>query len=348
MSKWQGVYDNAKSIDSIKSMNQYQIDFTESYDDSDIVPSDFSVLTYNIWGLSINSDLQRLFSLRKHMLESTIRNCNADFICLQEMSDFSYDQLKDLIHEYKYASEKPYVKQISRKRNADVYFMSKYKPSNITVYGLPGILCYNNSMIVAEYQNLVIFNVYLQSGTKKSPGQSESWQQFSECRLHLLSVIYNIVSTYNNKNIVICGDFNFDLDGALDEWPELKIINTLKSDGFIDTFKFINPHQNGYTEDTDHNFLRWNLKLIDKKYKFDAIFHKFTTPVTIVSSKLIGFDVSYLDAENSKWFMDTFSDANGDYNKLKQVIKSYDGNNLIPINASDHFGVLTVFKSDNK
>ena len=341
-SKWQNVYNNPKNILSI---NDVQIDLIEEYNDGDTVPNEYTILTYNIWGLSIDDNLKKLFSLRKDMLISTILQANSDFVCLQEMSDYSYNELTDVIQQYKYASEKPYIKQISRKRNADIFFMSRFKPSKITIYGLPGILCYFNSMIVVEYINLVIINVYLQSGTKKSPGQANSWKQFSECRSILLQFIYDITKTFDNKNIVLCGDFNFHLDGTVQEWPEINIINKFKLDGFIDTYKYVNPDNDGFTEDTDRNSLRWNLKLIDKKYKFDAIFYKsINQRNNNHSSTLVGFDTSYLNPENSIWFINKMSDACGDFDKLKNVIK-INNDYLIPINASDHFGVLTTIRN---
>lgn len=337
MSKWQGVYDNISN--SPINMNSFNIDFFEEYNDGEEIPNTFSILTYNIWGLSINDNLKKLFSLRKDMIELTIRNSNADLVCIQEMSDYSYNLLSDLVNEYKYASEKPYIKQINRKRNADVYFMSKFKPSKITIYGLPGILCYNNSMCVVEYKNLIVFNLYLQSGTKKSPGQANSWIHFSNCRHSLLQLIYNIIISYqnHNKNIVLCGDFNFDLDGSADEWPEIEIINKLKNYGFIDTFKYINPNIDCFTEDTDKNFLRWNLKLIEKKYKFDAIFYKSIDNSNVIKSSIVGDNVLFLNHQDSDWFINIMSDANGNYNKLKGI----DNCSLIPINPSDHFGILT-------
>jgi exonuclease III len=267
--------------------------------------------------------------VRKDKLEQTISESNADFICLQEMSEYSYYTLKDTIDKYKYVSERPYIKQISRKRNADVYFMSKYKPSKITIYSLFGILGYNNSMLIVEYNNLIIINVYLQSGSKKSPGQLESnlVKRFSECRIKQLNVIYDIIKTYDkqNKNIVLCGDFNFHLDGNLDEWPENEIINKFKNDGFIDTYRDINPLLNGFTEDTDTNMLRYNMKLIDKQYRFDGIFYLLGLKLqdsdlklykNKISSNLIGQNTFYLDVNDSKWFINNikgFRDNMGTY-----------------------------------
>ena len=355
MSKWQNVYNNSDYIDS---NNNVTIDYCEEFIDSDLVPDKYSILTYNIFGLSINDSLKRLLDIRKDKLEQTISESNADFICLQEMSEYSYYTLKDTIDKYKYVSERPYIKQINRKRNADVYFMSKYKPSKITIYSLFGILGYNNSMLIVEYNNLIIINVYLQSGSKKSPGQLESnlVKRFSECRIKQLNVIYDIIKTYDkqNKNIVLCGDFNFHLDGNLDEWPENEIINKFKNDGFIDTYRDINPLLNGFTEDTDTNMLRYNMKLIDKQYRFDGIFYLLGLKLqdsdlklykNKISSNLIGQTTFYLDVNYSKWFINNISDASDCcFDSLKNV-KKINNDYLIPINPSDHYGVLTVFNS---
>ena len=51
---------------------------------------------------------------------------------------------------------------MDRNRGVEVYFLSKYTPKRVAIYGLPGVLNYANSMMVIEYPNLVIFNLYSQ------------------------------------------------------------------------------------------------------------------------------------------------------------------------------------------
>jgi exonuclease III len=321
-----------------------QIDYIQEYTDGEEIPSNFSLLTYNIWGLAKNDNFKKLFNLRKSLLKSTIKNTNADILCLQEMSKFSYEQLDKFISKYKYASEIPYpINESNRNRSVDVYLLSKYKPVKITNYSLPGVLGYYNCMLVIEFKNLIIFNVYLQAGSRSSSGQENYWIHYSRCRNDLLNIISDMYNDkYNDKNIIICGDFNFNLDGQIEEWPEIKQINNLKSNGFIDTFKTVNPDEYGFTEDTDVNVMRWNQKLIEKKYRYDSILYKGEEYNPIIS-KLIGMDVKYLNKKNSSWFLKNMSEMKS-VDQLKLLIKISDNKYLVPINPSDHFGVFTKFK----
>jgi hypothetical protein len=64
-----------------------------------------------------------------------------------------------------------------------------------------------------------------------------------------------------------------------------------------------------------------------------------------ISSDLIGQNTFYLDVNDSKWFINNISDASDCcFDSLKNV-KKINNDYLIPINPSDHYGVLTVFNS---
>jgi len=318
----------------------------------DSVPENFGFLTYNIWGLAVRQNLQTLFKLRKNLLLKTLREVDADIMCFQEMSEFAYGELKDYISTYKFASEVPFpANKVARNRGVEVYFLSRYTPKRLAVYGLPGVLNYENSMLVAEYPNLVIFNIYNQAGSKFSTGQQETWIHYSRCRYDLLNIIYDMVQEkYKDVPIVICGDFNFHLDGKVKDWPEMEIIQKFKRGNFIDTFRSVNGRKAGLTEDTDLNLLRWNQKLIEKKLRFDAILYRGGPMGWLVdSSKVIGQTVERLSPDESQWFYDNVSEAKklGGIQRLKGVEKAGEGF-TIPINASDHFGVLTKFKLSNR
>ena len=114
-----------------------------------------------------------------------------------------------------------------------------------------------------------------------------------------------IKDSYSGKNSIICGDFNFHLDGELKDWPELAMIDRFKADGFIDTFRQVNPDDPGFTEDTDFNAMRWNQKLIEKQYRYDGILFKGAWKPT--GSVLIGRDTECLTPEESEWFIKNMS-----------------------------------------
>jgi len=328
------------------SQETMKLNYTATFDDGEEVPPTFSCLTYNIWGLAKNLKIQRLFQLRKPLLEDTIRKSGADLLCLQEMSAFSYGELEGLIREYKFASEVPYPQGTpvaGRNRQVDVYFLSKYKPSAIHVYGLPGVLGYSNCFMVVEYKNLIVFNLYNQAGSIHSPGQTHKWIHYSRCRYDILQTIWNLIQIkYSEKNVVICGDFNFHLDGSIDEWPEIEMIHTLKANGFIDTFRSVNPGLPGLTEDTDLNLMRWNQKLIEKHLRYDGILFRGAWKPT--SSEVFGTEIRCLTPADSEWFIENMSEAK---EKGLEHLRLCEGGG-IPINPSDHFGVITNFSMPAK
>jgi len=319
-----------------------KLDYEQKNSVHQLVPADFSLLTYNIWGLDKNEDLKRLFRLRKPLLIETLRTAEADMMCLQEMSQTSYGELSTYLDTWHYVSERPYTAtERNRNRSVDTFFVSKYTPKRVANYALPGVLNYFNSMLVVEYSNLVIFNLYIQAGSKSSAGQASKWIHYSRCRADLLHIVYEMIqSLYRDQNVVICGDFNFHLDGVKADWPEMDSLEALQRIRFEDTYRTLYPKDPGYTEDTTKNLMRWNHKLMEKQYRYDAILYKGVSWKP-VSSTLIGLGTHYLSAEDSTWFLDVISDARKQRREgdLRGI---HDG--CIPIQASDHFGVVTRFR----
>ena len=115
------------------------------------------------------------------------------------------------------------------------------------------------------------------------------------------------------------------------------MIHTLKANGFIDTFRSVNPELPGFTEDTDLNHMRWNQKLIEKHYRYDGIL--FRGAWTPTSSEIIGTESACLTPADSQWFIDTMSEAKE--KGLEHLVRCEETG--IPINPSDHFGVITRF-----
>jgi exonuclease III len=340
-----GYTENDLGSSCYFSGDTLKLDYHIEYDDGEPVPDTFSCVTYNIWGLAMKPTLQTLFSKRHDILEKTIRDTNADIICLQEMSAFAYTKLKGFIATFPFASEVPYTAgEAERNRAVDVYLLSKYKPSAISIYGLKGVLEYENSLMVVEYPNLVIFNLYNQAGSRHSPGQEHKWIHYSRCRYDILNTIYDMFMTrYKNKACILCGDFNFDLNESVREWPEMDMINKFKQSGFVDTFRKVHPDAKkypGYTEDTRVNFMRYNQKLIEKRVRYDAILYKPASAHSFIkSSALIGKESACLNVADSKWFIDTIAGS-----KRPEDLRGCIGSPArMSIHPSDHFGVLTKF-----
>jgi exonuclease III len=284
-----------------------KIDYQRSYTRFDSVPDTFSLLTYNIWGLP-KPKLKRLFKLRKPLLLKTLESTEADMFCLQEMSRMAYLELADWINQYAFASEVPFPADTEgRNRSVEVYFVSRYRPKKITVYGI-----------------------------------TKTWIHYSRCRYDIMNMIYDMVP--KRKAAVICGDFNFHLDGTEAEWPEMEMIRRFEHVGFVDTYRKIH-RVGGLTEDTDTNLMRWNQKLMEKKYRYDGILYR-PGNWSVVGSQVIGKDLVYLNEADSEWFYDEVSEAHklGGKSRLRGVRHTRKGMRL-PINASDHFGVLTKFRA---
>jgi len=349
------------------SEKDLKVDYDMEYADGEPVPDTFSCMTYNIWGLAKNDKLKHLFGLRKSFLERTILEADADILCLQEMSQYAYEQMEDsLIAAYPFASEIPYPTS-ARGRAVDTYLLSKFKPSRVTLYGLTGVLGYENALLVVEYPNLVIFNLYSQAGSRHSPGQEHKWIHYSRCRYDIMETIYDMIQRrYKNRSMIICGDFNFDLDGDKAEWPEIEMLERYKAFGFRDTFRIANPDDPGLTEDTDLNPMRWNQKLVEKKYRYDAIFYKPADEDAwgIEDSNVFGLEYECLGYKDSAWFIRHMSEAKPD--ELDRLIKCVGPSASpslstksksssrsrvmripkhvrVPISPSDHFGVVTRF-----
>jgi exonuclease III len=324
-------------------------DYDEEYAEFDNIPNIFSLMTYNMWGLAKNNDLKQLFQLRKDILLDTLISANSDCMCLQEMSKYAYGELKDYIALFPFASEIPYPKGGARDRNADTYYISKYRPKRVIMYAVRGVLDYDNCFMVIEYPNLIIFNLYSQAGSVSSVGQEKVWIHYARCRYDIMDIIHDMIQStpsYKHNNVVITGDFNFHLDGSERDWPESAMLKKLNKIGFIDTYRAKNDGP-GYTENTDENFMRWNHKLMEKKYRFDAILFRPTgNSWKVYSSKVFGKKLKHLSHSDSEWFVKTITSSK-DWEKMRGVKDNSKGRR-IAINASDHFGVRTVFAKSSQ
>ena len=135
-------------------------------------------------------------------------------------------------------------------------------PKTIKMIPLGGNLTYTNSLMIIEFDNFNIYNCYLQAGSKHSIGQEKLYIHYSRCRLQLLEYIMTRLDKITPS--ILLGDFNINLNDTIDNYPELRGINKLINEyNFIDTWT-INKND-GYTENTDINIMRWNDKMKDKK-----------------------------------------------------------------------------------
>jgi len=308
-----------------------KMDISDTSDISNILM--LSIMTYNIWGLPPKNDFMlKLMKIRINLIADIIIKNNPDIICFQEVSLIPLRILKkrlSFMYKYQYETDYYFDEILQRKREVETITFSKYPVCNYQVYGLDGNLRYNNSLIRTEFSNFVLYNVYLQAGSKKSPGQENYWFHYTRCRIDQLKRIKELIDK-DMKPVIICGDFNFHLDGG-DEWLEYNEIKNY----FQDSWKEVNK-KDGFTENTDINTMRWNLKFQEKKVRYDGILYKGDT-IRPFLSKIVGKKSIPLNKEMTKLFIKNY--ISDDHKKIK-----YNNKKTINIFPSDHFGVITKFK----
>ena len=291
-----------------------------------------SIMTYNIWGLPPKNDfVLKLMKIRINLIADIVIKNNPDIICFQEVSLIPLQILKkrlSLIYKYQYETDYFFNEILERNREVETITFSKYPVSNYQVYGLDGNLRYNNSLIRTEFSNFVLYNVYLQAGSKKSPGQEYYWFHYTRCRIDQLKRIKELIEK-DTKPVIICGDFNFHLDGG-DEWLEYNEIKDYFKDSWTDLNK-----KDGFTENTDINTMRWNLKFQEKKVRYDGILYK-SNNIYPFFSKIVGKKSLPLNNKMTQLFIKNF--ISDEHHKIK-----YNNKKTINIFPSDHFGVITKF-----
>ena len=292
----------------------------------------FSIMTYNIWGLPPKNDfILKLMKIRINLIADIIIKNNPDIICFQEVSLIPLQILKkrlSLIYKYQYETDYFFDEILERNREVETITFSKYPVLNYQVYGLDGNLKYNNSLLRTEFSNFVLYNVYLQAGSKKSPGQEYYWFHYTRCRIDQLKRIKELIDK-DTKPVIICGDFNFHLDGG-DEWLEYNEIKDYFKDSWTDLNK-----KDGFTENTDINTMRWNLKFQEKKVRYDGILYK-SNNIYPFFSKIVGKKSLPLNNKMTQLFIKNF--ISDEHHKIK-----YNNKKTINIFPSDHFGVITKF-----
>jgi len=311
------------------------------------IPDIFSIITLNAMGIIRgNGDKIILMKERVKLLVDQILSSDPvpDILCFQEMSTEFYDELYKQIGSIYQFSNHQVLGEI---KSDDVtnFIISKYNPIRTKFVKLKGNLFYPNSLGIYEFENLVVFNVYLQAGSVSSLGQKNKWKHYSRCRIHELIYISNIIKEYN-KPFIILGDFNFDLNdtnGII--FPEIEHLKKIMEDNnCVDSFKYINPVSRGLTEDTDINSLRWNDKFEIKKYRYDAIFSNYR--LTPINSKLFANIPKILDTEeNINAYVNVFVKDKINNPKLKYIGPV--DNKQYELFVSDHFGVLSQFHIKN-
>lgn len=328
---------------------------------------DISICTFNIMGIYRPGNdkdkkifLDESFKIRADIIRDEILENQPTIICLQELSTNMYNNLyNDRMKEiYPYSYEQNFdsgkykerdKEKFGKEKDIEVHIFSQIPAKSIELYKVKGNLNYTNSLIIADFENFTVFNCYLQAGSKKSAGQEKVWYHYSRCRQDELMEIVNLSNKY--KNPIIVGDFNCDLNGPIDEWNELKPLKLKtfneKDNNFIDSWFEKNSPDQGYTENTDTNHMRWNAKFIEKKLRYDAVLYGSKSALYPTKSKLIfnkGRELDNkrkLDDKTINELFRKFMVSNSNESNIKYFNNDKKTFEIFP---SDHFGVMTTFQ----
>lgn len=319
------------------------------------IPSHFKILTQNALGLyfgvygelpepgSATEAIYDLMRLRTALLRDFLKKNNPEFICFQESTRTFIDLLdKETIpqmYPYIYPTEEEMIRQENFGANATTTILSKYPAKKATTYMLQGNSSYFNALGLYEFDNLVIFNVYMQAGSEISPGQKYKWENYSRCRrqqlMFIKEKIRQITSINSEIAIIVLGDFNFELNSirykgensgraVRDEdnhliyepslsdmkWAEHKFLVGPNGLNLNDSYKELhidNPNKlikEGLTENTDINTFRFLGKLEEKALRYDGIF--FNNILVPIKSEIVNNTPTILDAypDTIKLFVD--------------------------------------------
>jgi len=354
------------------------------------LPKKFSIVTQNALGLYFgkpeedldltdekdrkNKAVLNIMRLRTaYFRQFLTENDFPEFLCFQEMTPeffrLLYTESGTMRETYPhfYPNEEDFARLTSQGANATVMLISKYPALKQTTYMLQGNSSYYNALGVYEFEDIVIFNVYLQAGSPFSPGLKYNWENASRCRRQQLVFIKSLINSYGSeKAIVVLGDFNFELnsihyDGSPDDtdnWSELVFLKAL---GLKDSFKSLHPSDPGFTENTEINTLRYLGKLEDKQLRYDGIFFndKLQANVCAVVNneplKIKEENRSQLELPmpfdpvkiNEDYELALVFKPGTDPKSIEKLVEYKEKKSLADgyeLFVSDHFGVMTTFE----
>jgi endonuclease/exonuclease/phosphatase family metal-dependent hydrolase len=296
-----------------------------------IQSSNLTVLTFNVWQ-NDKMPYSRYLERMEHAIKLLIEK-DADIVFLQEVGLHFLKALKnseEISSMYNFSVN---VNDCFKKNNVITLILSKQPIIRSTFSVLSGDHFHNFTAV--ETENLCLVNCHLHAGSKFSPGCT-NYQKYSDYRKKQLGLIKNFIDEYNifNKKVILGGDFNLDLNNKNNDFPEISAIHDFD---LIDSWKSINPDQQGLTEDTDENKMRWNTKQQKKEFRYDGIF--VNKKIQIESAELIGTEAVFLTNFKDELKRDQFKNhvekANLDVNKMKLF-----NDNTMEWFISDHFGIF--------
>lgn len=210
---------------------------------TNIKASTLTFLTFNTWFGDFH------FEERFRATIEILKDSNADIIALQEITDASLELLlkDDWIKNNYFISDN----SCSTFYSYGVIILSRFPIKNLNLHPLKSIM--GRHVLIAEFeineQKILIGTTHL-----------ESLRHSAKMRSIQLNEIFALLNESDNS--VLMGDFNF-----CSSWEE----NSNIDNSYLDFWEFLRPNESGYTEDTDINLMRKQLKREEKKVRFDRI-----------------------------------------------------------------------------
>jgi tyrosyl-DNA phosphodiesterase 2 len=218
---------------------------------ANITATELTLVTYNVWFDQYH--LQK----RCEALLRVVRDCDADIICLQEITPGYLNQVlrqawvraNYYVSDYTGSTVQPY----------GVLLLSRLPTAILRLHDLPSLMA--RKLLVAELQ---VNNQTLQVATV----HLESIKAFAPSRRRQLEQIFPTLET--SKHVVLMGDFNF-----CSSWLEE---NANIHPNYQDMWATLRRDEPGYTEDTDINLMRLEYTQKHKQVRFDRILIRTSTP----------------------------------------------------------------------
>jgi len=218
--------------------------------DTNVRADTLTFVTFNIWFG------EYYFEQRFHALMDILKDTDADIIGLQEVTHESLE----LILEEEWVKDNYFISDITGTTflSYGVIFLSRIPVKQLELYPLKSLM--GRYVLIAEFningQKLLVGTTHL-----------ESLRHSAKIRRVQLEKIFAWLD--NSDNSVLMGDFNF-----CSSWEE----NSNIDNRYSDIWKVLRVNEPGYTEDTDINLMRKQLKRPEKKVRFDRIISRSSTP----------------------------------------------------------------------
>jgi tyrosyl-DNA phosphodiesterase 2 len=239
--------DIFSNIEMLKYNNKK---WTDSKKDSDILPNDINIITFNclmdIYDKHITDVKNRLPIICQYL-----EKYNADIICLQEITI----KMKQYIMKQDFIQKNYYVTSNEPKIYGQM-ILTKYKPLSQNLVTLNGnhmkkylhLLFKNN-----KDEKIEMYNIHLTSNDQINSEEKRDIQ------------INQILTQVKNDKVILLGDFNseFNIDDYNDIWEILK------------------PNEDGFTFDYMENELTNKVTRKFNRTRIDKILFKEIKPISI-------------------------------------------------------------------